>query len=82
MPRFQGVLMLRTSLLRDMTLVSDGRGWAVLIEFILRAFRSGARICSFPTDLRPRQEGTSKVANLRTIWSNVCQIVELRKKMN
>ncbi len=77
LPRFQGVLMLRRRLLDDMTLVSDGRGWAVIIEFIIRAVRQGARVTSVPTDLRARRGGRSKVVNLRTVYSNLVQILEL-----
>jgi glycosyltransferase involved in cell wall biosynthesis len=77
-PRFQGILLFRRSLLAQHTLVSQGRGWIVLMEFILRATRAGARTLNLPINLRPRRSGTSKVNNLRSIWSNLRQVLELR----
>jgi len=77
-PRFQGILMFRRSLLERTTLVSRGRGWTVLMEFILRQARAGARIKNIPITMRPRSSGTSKVNNLRSITSNLRQIFELR----
>jgi dolichol-phosphate mannosyltransferase len=77
-PRFQGILMFRRALLGGTTLVSQGRGWTVLMEFILRQARAGARIKNIPITMRPRASGTSKVNNLRSITSNLRQIFELR----
>jgi dolichol-phosphate mannosyltransferase len=74
MPRFQGVLMFRRSLLDEMTLVSEGRGWAVLLEFILRCAKAGKKIVSLPTSVRPRVSGHSKVTNFRTIRANISQL--------
>jgi dolichol-phosphate mannosyltransferase len=79
MPRFQGILMFRTEILKRVELKSAGRGWAVLMELILRASRARDRLTSVPTTLRPRMSGTSKVNNFRTIWSNTRQMVELRR---
>lgn len=79
MPRFQGILMFRRAMLGSITLRSTGRGWAVLMELILRAKRARYRLTSVPTTLRPRMSGESKVNNLRTIWSNTRQMVELRR---
>lgn len=79
MPAFQGILMFRRSLLAGMSLRSTGRGWAVLLEFILRATRGGARIAHRPTPIRPRMAGHSKVNNLRTIFSSVGQALTLRR---
>jgi glycosyltransferase involved in cell wall biosynthesis len=79
MPRFQGVLMYRTTLLPRFRLRSEGRGWAVLMELILRADRGGCRLVSMPTGFRPRQHGVSKVQNWRTIVSNVRQMLALRR---
>lgn len=78
MPRFQGVLMFRRSLLDALPLKSSGRGWAVLIELILRASRGGFRQVSVPTGVRPRMSGTSKVNNLRTVGANLRQVFLLR----
>jgi glycosyltransferase involved in cell wall biosynthesis len=77
-PRFQGILMFRTDLLQGTRLVSRGRGWTVLMEFILRQARAGARIKNMPITIRPRASGTSKVNNLRSIASNLRQVLELR----
>jgi dolichol-phosphate mannosyltransferase len=77
-PRFQGILMFRRALLDGMPLVSQGRGWTVLMEFVLRAARGGARIKNVPITLRPRQSGHSKVNNLRSIASNLRQVFALR----
>ena len=79
MPRFQGVLMFRRAILERVELKSTGRGWAVLMELILRASRERYRLTSVPTTLRPRMSGTSKVNNVRTIWSNTRQMVALRR---
>jgi dolichol-phosphate mannosyltransferase len=77
-PRFQGIVMFRRVLLDGMALASRGRGWTVLMEFILRAQRKGARIKNLPITLRPRASGTSKVNNLRSITSNLQQVLALR----
>lgn len=77
MPRFQGVLMFRTALLKSTPLLLDGRGWGVLLEFILRVSRGGYRIRSVPTTLRARMAGQSKVMNFRTIKANLTQLLEL-----
>ena len=77
-PRFQGIVMFRRSLLDGMSLASRGRGWTVLMELILRAERGGARIKTLPITMRPRAAGTSKVNNLRSIVSNLRQVLALR----
>jgi dolichol-phosphate mannosyltransferase len=77
-PRFQGIMMFRRGLLRSTRLVSRGRGWTVLMEFILRQARAGARIKNLPITIRPRAEGASKVNNLRSIGSNLRQVLALR----
>lgn len=81
MPKFQGILMFRRSLLERHTLHSQGRGWAVLLEFIIRCSRDGCRIVNVATDVRPRTHGASKVNNLHTIRSNLQQVVALRKTL-
>jgi len=81
LPRFQGIFMIRRASLQRLTLVSDGRGWAVVMEMIVRAVRAGFRIRSEPTSLRPRTAGVSKVQNARTIWSNLRQVVELKGRL-
>ena len=77
-PRFQGIVMFRRSLLDGTRLVSQGRGWTVLMEFILRQARTGARIKNLPITIRPRADGASKVNNLRSITSNLRQVLALR----
>jgi glycosyltransferase involved in cell wall biosynthesis len=77
-PRFQGIVMFRRALLEGVVLASHGRGWTVLMELILRAERNGARIKNIPIILRPRASGTSKVNNLRSIVSNLQQLLALR----
>jgi hypothetical protein len=81
MPRFQGIMMIRRELLREIPLTSAGRGWAVVMEFILKAARSGARIESVPTAIRPRTHGESKVNNWRTIVANFRQLLSLRRHL-
>jgi dolichol-phosphate mannosyltransferase len=77
-PRFQGILMFRRELLRDTPLHSRGRGWTVLMEFILRKAQTGVRIKNITIPIRPRASGASKVNNLRSILSNLRQVIELR----
>jgi hypothetical protein len=81
MPRFQGVLMFRRELLREVELKSEGRGWAVLMEFILRVSRAGKRVISVPTEVRSRRSGRSKVNNLRTIFANLQQVLVLYRRL-
>jgi len=77
MPTFQGILMFRRAILDATPLVSTGRGWAVLMELIIRTSRGPYRIRSIPNDMRARMSGESKVNNLRTIVANVRQVAEL-----
>jgi glycosyltransferase involved in cell wall biosynthesis len=78
LPKFQGILMFRRTLLEKFELKSTGRGWAVLLELIIRTVRAGYRVISVPTEIRPRMSGKSKVNNFRTIWSNFRQALALR----
>jgi glycosyltransferase involved in cell wall biosynthesis len=80
-PRFQGIMMVRSDLLRSLNLTSEGRGWAILMEMILRAHRAGARIKHIEISLRPRVAGVSKVNNLRTIISNLRQVLVLSRRI-
>ncbi len=82
MPTFQGIMMFRRSMLAELPpLHSQGRGWAVQMELILRAARGPYRIQTVPTTLRPRRAGESKVNNLRTIASNLRQVLALSRKI-
>jgi len=78
LPKFQGVMMFRSSLLTEFKLKSSGRGWAVLMELIIRTKRARRRIKSVPTEMRPRNSGVSKVNNIPTIVVNLKQVIALR----
>lgn len=82
MPPFQGILLFRRSLLTGMPLRSTGRGWGILMEFLLRAHRGGATYVNRMTALRPRTVGRSKVNNLRTITANLRQLLLLRRLLH
>jgi hypothetical protein len=82
MPRFQGVLMFERSLLEKIPLCSEGRGWAVLMELILRTARGGHRVVSVPTRMRPRRSGQSKVNNWRTTFANMRQLFTLYRVLS
>ncbi len=79
LPNFQGALMFRRTLLNELELKSTGRGWAVVMELIIRASRAGYRLVSVPTEMRPRISGKSKVNNLPTICANLKQLFALRR---
>jgi glycosyltransferase involved in cell wall biosynthesis len=81
MPRYQGVFMVRRPVLQALTLHTEGRGWGVVMEMVLRIFRGPYRVTSVPTTLRPRMSGQSKVNNLRTVWTNLRQAVDLRRTL-
>lgn len=81
LPRFQGILMFRRAVLERAPLRSDGRGWAVLMELLIRSSRAGYRMRSVLIELRPRATGASKVQNLRTIVSNLRQVLVLRAQL-
>jgi glycosyltransferase involved in cell wall biosynthesis len=81
MPRYQGVFMVRRSVLQGLTLQTQGRGWGVVMEMVLKIFRGPYRVESVPTTLRPRLSGQSKVNNPRTIWINLKQAFALRRTL-
>lgn len=76
-PKFQGVMMFRRELLNKFSLTSEGRGWIIQMELVLRAVRAKARISTMPTALRPRMHGSSRATSVRNILSNMKQIVSL-----
>ena len=79
-PKFQGIVMFRRRILSEVPLRSPGgRGWAVLMELILRISRGPYRFANARTTLRPRESGHSKVRNLRTIGVNLVQAMRLRR---
>ena len=77
LPHFQGVPMYRRSWLNQFKWISTGRGWMINMEILIRAVRSGARIVTAPTPIRPREHGTSRATNFRNILSNVKQLFAL-----
>jgi glycosyltransferase involved in cell wall biosynthesis len=79
MPRFQGVFLVRRKVLDEVHLTSTGRGWAIVMELVLRTYRAKYRVTSLPTALRPRTAGRSKVNNLRSIQANMKQLFALRR---
>ncbi len=80
-PRFQGVFLVRREALARTSLRSEGRGWAIVMELLVRGSRAGWRMRSLPTAIRPRLRGVSKVQNVRTVWSNLRQVVALRSHL-
>ncbi|HEX6243706.1 MAG TPA: glycosyltransferase family 2 protein [Polyangiales bacterium] len=80
-PRFQGIMLFRRKLLAELPLVSEGRGWAVVMELILRASRGPYRLVSVPTEVRPRLSGQSKVNNVRSIVANLKQLWTLSQRL-
>lgn len=82
MPRFQGVMMIRVSKLRELSLISVGRSWTIVMELLIRARDSNWRIESRPTPFRPRKHGRSKSRGLPTILSHLTAIVALRRQLH
>jgi len=80
-PRFQGILMLRCSVLRGVPISSSGRAATMVYELILKIVRGGYRVTSVATEHRPRRSGHSKVNNWRTIRSNITAALGLRRAM-
>ncbi|HEY9506475.1 MAG TPA: glycosyltransferase family 2 protein [Gemmatimonadales bacterium] len=81
-PRFQGVLMFRRHLLERFPPQCTGRGWGVLMEFIIKVHRGGAATVSVPTSYRPRLKGRSKVNNWRTIRANLVELWVVRDHLS
>lgn len=78
-PRLEGMLMIRRSILASIPLRSVGRGHANVWELVIRAARGGYRYTGVPIDVRPRMAGRSKVNNFRTIRANLIQTLKLRR---
>jgi glycosyltransferase involved in cell wall biosynthesis len=81
-PTFRGVLMFRRALLSQVTLRSEGRGWGILFELILKVHRAGFKVASVATGVRPRLSGRSKVNNMRTIMVNLVQVYRLSRDLS
>jgi len=78
-PKFQGVFLIRRALVDAMNLQSSGRGWAIVMELIIKVARHpGSRLVGVPIVMIPRESGQSKVRNVRTIVANFRQIARLR----
>lgn len=78
-PKFQGVFLVRRALIDAMHLQSTGRGWAIVMELIIKVSRHpGSRLVGVPITMIPRESGHSKVRNVRTIVANFRQIARLR----
>lgn len=82
MPRYQGVFMIRLALLDKIPLHTQGRGWGVVMELVLKINRGGYRVTSVLTPFRPRMAGYSKVNNLRNVWANLKQALVLRRNVS
>jgi dolichol-phosphate mannosyltransferase len=78
-PQFQGLFMLRRKMLERFELVSEGRGWGIIMELIIRVVRNGGVIKHLPGVVFPRMVGKSKVNNMINIWSNLKQVFYLRR---
>ncbi len=81
LPRFQGIFLVRLRRLRELRLISEGRGWAIVMEMIVRAQRANWRVSSVLTELRPREAGRSKARNLRAVLANLSQLARLRSAL-
>lgn len=80
LPRFQGIMMFRRTLLHSLRLETSGRGWGILLELIVKASRANLPIVSAPTPLRGRMAGTSKVNNLKTVVANLQQALSIWRR--
>jgi len=78
---FQGVMMFRRDLLQRIQLRVGGRGWGVLMEFVIKCSRLPVRAISVPTPLRPRANGKSKVVNVQSIGANLAEALRLRAEL-
>jgi glycosyltransferase involved in cell wall biosynthesis len=78
MPRFQGLLIIRTDVLAGIRLTSTGRGWGIIMELVARLYQGGYRTTSVLTEVVPREHGRSKVRNLRTITANLRDLSLMR----
>lgn len=81
MPRYQGVFMLRREVLSRTPLHTQGRGWGVVMELVLKIHRGGYRVSSVLTPFRPRMAGRSKVNNVRSVWANLVQAMAMRSNL-
>lgn len=82
MPRYQGVFMLRRTVLMKTPLHTQGRGWGVVMELVLKIHRGGYRVSSVLTPFRPRMAGHSKVNNVRSVWANLVQAMAMRRNLD
>ena len=83
LPKFQGIMMFRRSLLDSVKLCAPrgSRGWAVVMELIIKTQKAGYRIESRETGYLPRVSGRSHVNNLSSAWVNFTQMVHIWRSM-
>lgn len=81
-PRFQGIYMFRRALLELFPLTTEGRGWIIQMELIIRAQRAGCRLISVPTSMRRRLSGVSKARNLKSVIANMRQAIQLYRRLS
>ena len=79
LPRLEGVFMVRREVLSLFPLVSEGPGWGIVWELLIRAQRARCRIVAVQTSMRSRTHGVSKVSNWRYIVANLRQLAGLRR---
>jgi glycosyltransferase involved in cell wall biosynthesis len=78
LPDFQGIVMFRRELLDRIELKTTGRGQMIMLELILKAYRTGCVIDRQEIAVFPRKKGRSKVNTLLNIWANAVQLIRLR----
>lgn len=81
LPPFQGLFLVRAGWLDPTDLLSEGRGWAIVMEMLYEATRRKARIGHAELELLPRMSGRSKVQNPRTVIANLKQIFRLSRQL-
>ena len=77
LPKFQGLFMIRRYLLNEINLKHNGRGWALVMELIIKINKGNYKIISIPTEVHPRKYGHSKVNNIPVILANFKQVISL-----
>ncbi len=83
MPKFQGLFMIKTYILKETKLNTFGRGWGVLLELFIKVYRNKKyKILNIPNIIKEREFGKSKVNNLKTIHANILEMLKMRKNLN
>lgn len=76
---YSGIFLVRRSLIHDLPLYSKTSVQNYMV--VIQCQKKGAHFSQVSTDVQPRLSGTSKVANLRTIFKIMYDIARLRRKM-